>query len=132
MRRYRCRICGFVYEPADGDRMRRIPPGTAFEDLPGGWVCPICGTSRDDFDPVIDKPPQIRKGLYRHYKGQNYRLIDLCKHSETLEDMVLYQAQHGEKCLWVRPAGMWSEQVTYEGRQQPRFVLLVPDEPERD
>lgn len=64
---------------------------------------------------------QIKPGLYRHFKGNNYRVLYIAKHSETLEDMVVYQALYGEMGIWVRPASMWSEQVVYNGSLVKRF-----------
>jgi hypothetical protein len=64
---------------------------------------------------------QIKPGLYRHFKGNNYRVLYIAKHSETLEDMVVYQALYGEMGIWVRPASMWSEQVEYNGSLVKRF-----------
>jgi rubredoxin len=52
MKSYECSICGYVYDPANGDSGAKIPPHTAFEDLPGGWVCPICGAGKDQFTVV--------------------------------------------------------------------------------
>ncbi len=49
MKRYVCDVCGFVYDPADGDPENGIPPGVAFEDLPEDWVCPTCGVGKEDF-----------------------------------------------------------------------------------
>jgi rubredoxin len=53
-KRYRCTICEHIYDPAEGDPAANIPPGTAFEDLPADWVCPDCGASKDDYEPVAD------------------------------------------------------------------------------
>lgn len=64
----------------------------------------------------------IKPGKYRHYKGNEYRVIGMASHSETLEPMVVYQALYGEMGLWVRPAHMWSELVTVNGRQVLRFA----------
>jgi rubredoxin len=50
MDRYVCGPCGYVYDPADGDPDNGVAPGTAFEDLPDDWTCPICGASKDDFE----------------------------------------------------------------------------------
>lgn len=50
MDKYVCGPCGYVYDPAEGDADGGIEPGTAFEDLPEDWVCPICGASKDDFE----------------------------------------------------------------------------------
>lgn len=60
-------------------------------------------------------------GLYRHYKGNLYRVLGLARHSETLEPMVVYQALYGEGGTWVRPAQMWSETVEVAGRRVVRF-----------
>ena len=49
MKRYVCDVCGYVYDPADGDPENSIPPGVAFEDLPEDWVCPTCGVGKEDF-----------------------------------------------------------------------------------
>ena len=49
--KYRCTICGYTYDPAEGDPDSGIPPGTAFEDLPESWMCPECGASKADFEP---------------------------------------------------------------------------------
>ena len=64
----------------------------------------------------------FEKGIYRHYKGNYYELIDLCNHSETLEKMVVYRALYGKKDLWVRPALMWHETVTVNGEKVERFT----------
>lgn len=47
-----CTNCGYVYDPADGDAQNHVPPGTTFEHLPEGWICPICYVAKDQFDPV--------------------------------------------------------------------------------
>lgn len=49
--RYVCSICGYVYDPAEGDPDSGITPGTPFEDLPADWVCPVCGASKANFEP---------------------------------------------------------------------------------
>ncbi len=50
MDKYVCTICGYVYDPAQGDTDNDIEPGTNFEDLPDDWECPVCGASKDDFE----------------------------------------------------------------------------------
>lgn len=67
---------------------------------------------------------ELRPGKYRHFKGNEYRLLYTAKHSETLEPMVVYQALYGEGGIWVRPAVMWSEQVERDGYSGPRFVYI--------
>lgn len=66
----------------------------------------------------------FEKGIYRHYKGNLYELIDVANHSETLEKMVVYRALYGDKELWVRPATMWDETVTVDGKDVKRFELV--------
>lgn len=51
MKKYVCNVCGFVYDPTVGDPDSGIPAGTAFEDLPDDWTCPVCGVSKEDFSP---------------------------------------------------------------------------------
>ena len=67
---------------------------------------------------------ELKPGRYRHFKGNEYRLIAVARHSETLEPMVVYQALYGERGLWVRPASMWSEQVDRDGYSGPRFTYI--------
>lgn len=50
MKKYRCTVCGYVYDPEAGDADSTIAPGTAFDDLPDDWVCPVCGADKDAFD----------------------------------------------------------------------------------
>jgi hypothetical protein len=71
---------------------------------------------------------KLQKGIYQHYKGQLYQVIDIVKHSETLKDMVLYQALYGEFGLWVRPLAMFLESVEVDGKLQKRFKLLKEKE----
>lgn len=67
-------------------------------------------------------PAEPTPGLYRHYKGNDYRVIGLAHHSETREVLVVYRALYGERGLWVRPAAMFNESVEIEGRRVPRFA----------
>jgi hypothetical protein len=68
-------------------------------------------------------------GIYRHYKGQRYRVLGTARHSETLEELVVYRALYGEHGLWVRPAAMFAESVRVAGVSVPRFALETPDAP---
>ena len=67
---------------------------------------------------------ELRPGRYRHFKGREYQLLYMARHSETMEPMVVYQALYGERGIWVRPAGMWSEIVEREGYHGPRFTYM--------
>ncbi len=53
MIKYKCRVCGYIYDPDEGDPEHNIPPGTPFESLPDDWVCPSCGAPKEEFDPVL-------------------------------------------------------------------------------
>lgn len=66
----------------------------------------------------------VKPGLYRHFKGNMYRVLYNAKHSETMEDMVVYQALYGEQGIWVRPASMFQETVTRDGKTTPRFTFV--------
>lgn len=52
MKKYVCTVCGYIYDPADGDPENGVKPGTSFEDIPDTWVCPVCGVPKSDFEPV--------------------------------------------------------------------------------
>ncbi|HLC92120.1 MAG TPA: DUF1653 domain-containing protein [archaeon] len=67
---------------------------------------------------------EIKKGKYRHYKGNEYEVIGTARHSETLEEMVVYRALYGGGELWVRPAKMFSEEVLLNGASVARFRFL--------
>jgi hypothetical protein len=66
----------------------------------------------------------IKLGVYKHYKGNEYRVLAIATHSETLEKMVVYQALYGEYGIWVRPISMWNEIVDVNGVETPRFKFL--------
>lgn len=63
-------------------------------------------------------------GKYRHYKGKEYTVLAVAKHSETLEEMVVYRAEYGEKGVWVRPKEMFLECVEVNGKQIERFAFI--------
>jgi hypothetical protein len=71
-------------------------------------------------------PAEPRPGRYRHYKGQEYRVLGIARHSETLECLVVYQALYGERGWWIRPAVMFNETVAVgeAGAHVPRFALV--------
>lgn len=78
-------------------------------------------------DPVSALPPlpsEPRPGRYRHYKGNEYRVLGLARHSETLEPLVVYDALYGERGRWVRPAAMFIETIDHAGRRMPRFERI--------
>ena len=70
----------------------------------------------------------IPLGLYRHYKGNQYEVIGFAKHSETLEDMVIYKALYGKHGTWVRPLSMWENPIEFNGRTVKRFEYIDKNE----
>ena len=68
---------------------------------------------------------EVKKGIYEHYKKKYYEVIDVARHSETLEHMVVYRVLAGDFSLWVRPANMFLEQVETNGEKVPRFRFIT-------
>lgn len=66
----------------------------------------------------------IKLGKYRHFKGNEYEVIGIAKHSETMEDMVVYRALYEDGGMWVRPASMWDETVERDGKVFKRFTFI--------
>lgn len=75
---------------------------------------------------MSERKQTISPGRYRHYKGKDYEVIDLARHSETEEWMVVYRCLYGDHSLWVRPLSMFRDSVELAGEQVPRFSRL-PD-----
>lgn len=67
---------------------------------------------------------EIKLGRYQHFKGNEYEVVGVAKHSETLEPMVVYRALYGDGGLWVRPASMWNEVIERDGKIFPRFTYM--------
>lgn len=67
---------------------------------------------------------EIKLGKYRHFKGNEYEVIGIAKHSETLEEMVIYRALYGDGDYWVRPISMWNEEVVRDGKTYKRFTYI--------
>jgi len=69
--------------------------------------------------------PEIRLGRYRHYKGGEYEVVGVARHSETLEPLVVYRPLYKQTGLWVRPYAMFLEHIELDGKLQPRFAPLI-------
>ena len=67
---------------------------------------------------------EITPGKYRHFKGNEYEVLYIARHSETLEEMVVYRALYGERGVWVRPASMWNEIIERDGKTFRRFTKI--------
>lgn len=70
---------------------------------------------------------QVRPGRYRHYKGREYEVLGIARHSETEEALVVYRCLYGDYSLWVRPLAMFIEEVEVDGALRPRFARLAED-----
>ena len=78
-----------------------------------------------DFEQAVNT---IIQGRYRHFKGKEYEVLYVAKHSETSEPMVVYRALYGDEEVWVRPAGMWNETVKVNDIESPRFTRIADAE----
>ncbi len=67
---------------------------------------------------------EIKLGTYRHYKGNTYKVLHIAKHSETLEDMVVYQDVNNPDKIWARPLSMWNDDIAIDGKTVKRFELI--------
>ena len=67
---------------------------------------------------------KIKLGRYQHFKGKQYLVIEIAKHSETMEEMVVYRALYGDGGVWVRPMSMWNEEVEVDGGRLKRFTYI--------
>ena len=67
-------------------------------------------------------------GIYKHYKGNEYKVIGVAKHSETLQELVVYQALYGEMGLWARPKTMFLERIQKDGKEIERFAFIKKEE----
>lgn len=74
--------------------------------------------------PLSEGSKNLKKGLYKHYKGAMYEVIGIAHHSETLEEVVIYRLLYGDYGYWVRPADMFMESVEYENQIIPRFQFV--------
>jgi hypothetical protein len=72
-------------------------------------------------------PPnaEVPPGRYRHYKGNDYEVVGVARHSETEEELVVYRMLYGNRGLWVRPKAMFLETVTVNGKEVPRFARVA-------
>jgi hypothetical protein len=70
---------------------------------------------------------ELKPGRYRHYKGKDYIVLGVARHSETEEELVVYRQDYGDRGLWVRPRAMFEETVTAEGQSVQRFAHVGPE-----
>lgn len=67
---------------------------------------------------------ELKLGEYEHFKGKHYNVLGVAKNSESLEELVVYQALYGEKQIWVRPINMFFDEVEFDGMKIPRFKFI--------
>ena len=70
----------------------------------------------------------IKKGIYRHYKGNLYQVIEVATHSETREQLVVYRTLYGNYSMWVRPLEMFEELIKVDGQKVSRFTFIEPSD----
>ena len=70
----------------------------------------------------------IKKGIYRHYKGNLYQVIEVATHSETQEQLVVYRTLYGDYSMWVRPLEMFEESIQVDGQKVSRFTFIEPSD----
>lgn len=73
---------------------------------------------------LLNNMNDIKLGKYKHFKGNEYEVLHIAKHSETSEDMVVYRALYGDFGIWVRPASMWNEVIERDGKKIQRFTYI--------
>lgn len=83
-------------------------------------------------EPNLPSMPSIELGLYRHYKGGEYEVLGVVRHSETLEPLVLYRPIYSQAGMWIRPFFMFFELVDFNGKTQPRFSKITTIQPVSD
>jgi len=71
---------------------------------------------------------EVLDGRYRHYKGKDYTVLGVARHSETEEELVIYRQEYGDRGLWARPKTMFFEMVVVDGREVPRFRRIAEGE----
>ena len=78
----------------------------------------------DKLKPLSKKAKSLKIGEYEHYKGHRYKTLFIGRHSETLKELVVYQAEYGNRGIWVRPLEMFLEKVEVDGKKVPRFKYV--------
>lgn len=75
---------------------------------------------------MLQSSAEPKPGRYRHYKGNEYLVVAVARHTETEEELVVYRQLYGDGALWVRPRAMFIEEIEHQGVRQPRFAFVAP------
>lgn len=79
---------------------------------------------KETLPPLSSLAKSLKRGIYEHYSGKQYRVLNVARHSESLEELVIYQALYGENDIWVRPLEMFLEVVVVQSQEKPRFCCI--------
>ena len=82
----------------------------------------------ETLQPFSASAKSLKVGIYEHYSGKRFQLLAVARHSESLEELVVYQALYGEGNIWVRPLAMFVENIIMDGREKPRFRCCSVEE----
>ena len=96
MKKYRCVVCGYIYDPAIGDPDSGIAPGTPFEEIPEDWMCPVCGVSKEDFEPLEEEPKLVMNET-EHTKARKEQELN---YNEIVKDVYFVGAEHWDRKLF--------------------------------
>ena len=99
--------------------------------LLSGVATVVCNTAGQNYTHHIAERQTMKPGIYKHYSGKLYHVLGVARHSETLEEVVIYQALYDDYAYWVRPLSNFQETVTSNGEEKPRFAFIqsVGEEP---
>ncbi len=119
MIKYRCKVCGYIYDPEKGDPPN-APPGTSFEVLPDSWKCPLCGVGKEQFEAITETSPVIK-----YYSNDDITVVwqpDLCNHNGNCWK-TLNQVFDPSKRPWVNMQGADTETIIEVVEQCPTKAL---------
>ena len=111
-------------ERAEGAEVVLVSPGAMPEELFAPLAALFLDLARTGGWRLTLSSPAARPGRYRHFKGKEYEVLGVARHSETEEELVVYRALYGDFGLWVRPARMWNETVERDGKTFRRFTYI--------
>jgi flavorubredoxin/rubredoxin len=128
MKKYRCVVCGYIYDPAKGDPDSGIAPGTPFEDIPEDWSCPVCGVTKHDFEPLEDEPKLTKKEDIRDKEREKEGL----QYNEITPDVYFVGAEHWDRRIFDEliplPDGTSYNAYLIKGKEKTALIDTVdPD-----